>query len=122
VGSSINLGVRLNVYFINSYLKLQSNRGSAICRALLKSGHSDFLISIETLGSTSLKTEKAFLNTDFVVKEKNYLDNYIFDYNVNRGASTISQPSNYSINIGSVNLSYVLYIEYSFSWNRKQSP
>ena len=56
MGSSINLGVRLNVYFINSYLKIQSNRGSAICRALLKFGHSEFSIYIETLGSTPLKT------------------------------------------------------------------
>ena len=112
MGSSRNLGVRLNVYFRNSYLKIQSNRGSAICRALLKYGHSEFSISIETLGSTSLKTEIAFLNTYFLVKEKNYLDNYIFDYNVNRGASTISQPSNYSINFGSVNQSYVLDIKY----------
>ena len=68
--SSINLGVRLNVYFRKSYLNLQSNRGSAICRALLKYSHSEFSISIETLGSTYLNTEKAFLNTYFLVKEK----------------------------------------------------
>jgi len=92
LGSSRNLGVRLNVYFRNSYLKIQSNIGSAICRALLKYGHSEFEISIETLGSTPLKTEKASLNTDFLVKEQNYLDNYIFDYNVKRVASTFSQP------------------------------
>jgi hypothetical protein len=36
VDSSRNLGVRLNVYFRNSYLKLQSNRSSAICRAFFK--------------------------------------------------------------------------------------
>lgn len=63
MGNSRNLGVRLNVYFRNSYLKIQSNRGSAICRALLKYGNSEFSISIETLGATTLKTEKASLNT-----------------------------------------------------------
>lgn len=108
MGSSRNLGVRLNVYFRNSYLKIQSNRGSAICRALLKYGRSESSISIETLGSTPLKTEKASLNTDFLVKEQNYLDNYIFDFNVNRVASTIYQPSKSSINIGSDNPSYGL--------------
>jgi hypothetical protein len=79
-------------------------------------------ISIEILGTTPLKTEKASLNTDFVVKEQNYLDNYFFDYNVNRVASTIYQPSNSSINIGSVNQSYGLENENSFAWNSTHSP
>jgi len=36
------------VYFSNSYLKIQSNRGIAICSALLKYGHSELANSIET--------------------------------------------------------------------------
>ena len=37
-------------------------------------------------------------------------------------ASTISQPSNSSINIGSVNPSYGLENENSFAWNSTHSP
>lgn len=50
VGSSNNLGIRLNDYFIVSYLINQSIRGSAISKALLKYGFSNFTLSVKVLG------------------------------------------------------------------------
>ncbi|EUC39971.1 hypothetical protein COCMIDRAFT_109991, partial [Bipolaris oryzae ATCC 44560] len=51
IGSSINLSLRLTEYFRESYLTLQSGRGSIICRAILKYGQDDFYLSILSLGS-----------------------------------------------------------------------
>jgi len=50
VASSINLSKRLADYFTPSYIKTQSERGSAICLAILKHGLDNFSIQVLELG------------------------------------------------------------------------
>lgn len=123
IGSSRNLSLRLSEYFRDSYLILQSDRGSAICRALKKYGYNDFSLSIMVLGiSPSQNTNYSSDNfPDFLVMEQHYLDNYILDYNVNRVASSNYQPSRASVNKGTANPSYDLKDDKAFVWDRTHS-
>lgn len=123
IGSSINLSLRLAKYFRESYLTLQSRRGSIICRAILKYGQDDFYLSILSLGSLGDKDSKYSSNNlpDFVVLEQNYLDNYKMEYNVNRVASTKYESLYVSVNKGEANPSYDLIGEEAFVWNRNHS-
>lgn len=123
VGSSRNLGLRLSEYFRRGYLELQSNRGSIICRALIKYGLNQFTLSVMVLGASPEKKTNYSSNNipDFVVMEQSYLDNYILDYNVNRVASSSYLPSQSSVNKGVDNPSYDLKAEESFVWNKIHS-
>jgi len=99
VGSSRNLSLRLTDYYRNGYLKLQSERGSIICRALIKYGHASFSLSIMVMGSLPGK-DSNYSSTnipDFVIMEQSYLDNYKFEYNVNRVASSKYISTSFSI-------------------------
>lgn len=123
IGSSRNLSLRLTEYFRESYLTMQSGRGSIICRAILKYGHEDFSLSIISLGSLEDKDIKFSSSNlpDFVVLEQSYLDNYKMEYNVNRVASSKYEPLSVSVNKGETNASYNLIGEEAFVWNRNHS-
>jgi len=117
------LSLRLSEYYRTSYLELQSKRGSAISRAILKYGHNQFSLSIIVLGDSLEQNTNYSSNNlpDFVVMEQNYLDNYTLDYNVNRVASSSYEPSQTSVNLGVDNPSYGLKGEQAFVWNRTHS-
>ncbi len=123
IGSSRNLGLRLAEYFRDGYLKLQSKRGSVICRAIKKHGHNEFSLSIMVLGaSPEQDTVYSSKNLpDFVVMEQSYLDNYIMDYNVNRVASSGYEPPQASVNVGTDKPSYGLKGDKAFVWNNNHS-
>lgn len=123
VGSSRNLSLRLSEYFRAAYLELQSKRGSAISRAMLKYGIDQFSLSVMVLGDKlEQNTNYSSKNLpDFVVMEQSYLDNYTLDYNVNRVASSSYEPSQASLNIGKDNPSYDLKGEKAFVWNKTHS-
>ena len=123
IGSSRNLSLRLGDYYRKGYLKLQSERGSIICRALIKYGHASFSLSIMVMGSLPGK-DSNYSSTnipDFVIMEQSYLDNYKFEYNVNRVASSKYISTSSSINEGVNNPSYNLKGEKAFVWNRTHS-
>lgn len=113
--------MRLTEYFIESYLTLQSERGSILCRALLKYGHEDFSLSIIVLDSEENTKYSSENIPDFVKLEQNYLDNYSMKYNVNRIASSRYESLQVSINKGEANASYNLIGEEAFVWNRNHS-
>ena len=123
IGSSRNLGLRLIDYYRPGYLKLQSSRGSAISRALVKYGHDSFFLSILVMGSLPDKdTNYSSTNIpDFVVMEQSYLDNYRLEYNVNRVASSKYESSFSSNNEGVNNPSYNLKGEEAFVWDKTHS-
>nr|YP_009945048.1 GIY-YIG endonuclease [Monilinia laxa]QOE17412.1 GIY-YIG endonuclease [Monilinia laxa]QYB19846.1 GIY-YIG endonuclease [Monilinia laxa]QYB19931.1 GIY-YIG endonuclease [Monilinia laxa]QYB20103.1 GIY-YIG endonuclease [Monilinia laxa]QYB20169.1 GIY-YIG endonuclease [Monilinia laxa] len=123
IGSSINLSLILSEYFRESYLNLQSGRGSLICRALLKYGHEDFTLSIISLGPLDDKNIKYSSDNlpDFVVLEQSYLDKYKVEYNVNRVASSKYESLYISVNKGEANPSYNLLAEEAYAWNRNHS-
>lgn len=120
IGSSINLSLRLSEYFRPGYLKLQSKRGSAIARAIIKYGLDQFSISIMVLGPSPEKYTNYYSNNlpDFVVMEQSYLDNYELVYNINRVASSNYEPSTASVNEGEDNPSYGLKGEQAFVWDK----
>jgi group I intron endonuclease len=120
IGSSINLSSRLSEYYRAGYLKLQSTRGSAISRAIIKHGLNEFSLAILVLrDSLEQKTNYSSNNLpDFVVLEQSYLDNYTLAYNVNRVASSGYEPSKSSVNKGAYNPSYGLKAEQAFVWDR----
>lgn len=123
IGSSRNLSLRLSEYFRESYLILQSGRGSLICRALLKYGYEDFTLSIISLGPLEDNNIKYSSDNlpDFVVLEQSYLDKYKLEYNVNRVASSKYESLSISVNKGEANPSYDLLAEEAFVWNRNHS-
>lgn len=123
IGSSRNLSFRLSEYYRVKYLELQSNRGSAICRAILKHGLDQFSLSIMVLGDTlEHNTNYSSDNLpDFVVMEQSYLDKYTLDYNVNRVASSKYESSEVSVNLGEDNPSYNLKREQAFAWDKIHS-
>lgn len=121
IGSSRNLSLILTEYFRESYLTLQSERGSIISRALLKYGHEDFSLSIISLGSLENTKYSSDNLPDFVVLEQSYLDNYLMEYNVNRVASSKYESLSVSVNKGEANASYNLIGEEAFVWNRNHS-
>ena len=57
IGSAMNLSSRLSDYFSDSYLKLQVNRGSVICQAIIKHGHSNFSLQVLVLGPSPLRED-----------------------------------------------------------------
>jgi hypothetical protein len=106
--------LRLTEYFRKGYLKIQSERGSIICRALLKYGHEDFSLSIINIGPLENTKYSSDNLPDFVVLEQKYLDNYPMEYNVNRVASSKYEPLSVSTNKGEANASYNLIGEEAF--------
>lgn len=110
IGSSRNLGFRLSEYYRIKYLELQSKRGSAISRAILKHGLDQFSLSILVLGDTiENNTNYSSKNLpDFAVMEQSYLNNYTLEYNVNKVASSKYESSVVSVNLGKDNPSYSL--------------
>lgn len=108
VGSSKNLGNRLTDYYRPGYLEAQTQRGSAICRALKMYGHSQFSLSVLSLGPSPTDTTFSADNLpDYVKLEQMYLNTYTLAYNVNRTASSAAYvPSTSPINIGQVNPQY----------------
>jgi len=124
IGSSKNLGLRLNEYFRPSYLQTQSIRGSAICRAILTHGHSTFTLSVYSLGQTPETLEKFSSQNlpDYVVLEQEFLNKFTLVYNINRTASSSAySPSTSQINIGKDNPSFGVYGEEAFAWNQQHS-
>lgn len=123
IGSSRSLSLRLSEYFRESYLTLQSGRGSLISRALLKYGREDFTLSIISLGP--LEDEKIKYSSDnlpdYVVLEQSYLDKYKMEYNVNKVASSKYESLSISVNKGEANPSDNLLSEEAFVWNRNHS-
>lgn len=122
VGSSKDLCTRLKNYFSNPYLQTQSLRGSVICKAILSHGIESFNLSVHSLGPTPETMENYSSENlpDHVLLEQEYLDNYPFEYNVNRNASPSAYiPSTKSINVGEENPSYGETGESSFVWDRK---
>lgn len=65
IGSSINISNRLSSYFATSYLKNQSERGSAICLAILKYGLENFSIEVIELGISPAR-EDVKVTDDFI--------------------------------------------------------
>lgn len=123
VGSSQNLGTRLADYYRLSYLKLQSNRGNVISRALLNHGYHAFSLSVLTLGPTLKDQVYSASNIpDYVVLEQSYLDSYVLAYNMNRIATPAAYtPSAKSINVGVNNPSYGLISTLSPVWDKVHS-
>lgn len=125
IGSSRNLSLRLAAYYRPSYLKLQSDRGSAISRALLKYGHEGFYLSILVLNSTpvisGLDNYSPGNIPDFVSMEQSFLDNYILEYNINRVASSKYNTLMDSVNQGVSNPSYDNKGEEAFVWDKTHS-
>jgi len=110
VGSSLNLGNRLADYYRNSYLVIQSKRGSVISRALLLHGHGAFSLSVLSLGPTLKDQVYSSSNLpDYVSLEQFYLNSFSLVYNVNRIATPAAYtPSTNPINVGINNPSYGL--------------
>ena len=79
----MNLSSRLSDYFSDSYLKLQVNRGSVISPAIIKHGHSNFSLQVLVLGPSPLR-EDISVDSDFILLEQYYLDNYELIYNARR--------------------------------------
>lgn len=123
VGSSQNLGNRLGDLYRNSYLKIQSTRGSVISRALFAHGHNSFSLSVLSLGPTLKDQAYSATNLpDYVVLEQSYLDSFALVYNVNRNATPAAYtPSTSSINVGVNNPSYGLTGITSPVWGKTHS-
>lgn len=104
------MGNRLGDYYRDSYLKLQSTRGSVISRALLVHGHSAFSLSVVSLGPILKDQVYSATNLpDYVVLEQSYLDSFALVYNVNRNATPAAYtPSTLPVNVGVNNPSYGL--------------
>lgn len=120
VGSSKNLGNRINEYYRNSYLTTQINRGSVISRALLAHGHDAFSLTVVSLGPTlkDVANSESF-SPDYVVLEQKYLDAQAMVYNMNRIASPAAYtPSASPINVGVNNPAYGLTGASSFVWDK----
>lgn len=123
IGSSKNLGVRLNDYYQPSYLAAQRLRGSAISRALLEYGHANFSVSIVSLGPTDpTLVSTVLIKPDFIVLEQFYLDTAVLAYNINRVATPSAyKPSTEPINVGSDNPSYGLIGQKALAWGNTHS-
>jgi group I intron endonuclease len=102
VGSAMNLSSRLSDYFMDSYLKYQSSRGSAISAAILKYGLSEFTLQILVLGP-SPDRESISATSDFIQLEQYYLDRYSLDYNIRRIAIGPAPTANLDYNKGNTN-------------------
>lgn len=106
VGSSKDLSTRLGQYFKLSYLNLQARRGSAICAALLKYGSHNFSVQVLPLGPTPAPNTNT-LNSDYILMEQYYFDNFTLVYNINRFASPAAYSSSTGpINVGADNTQY----------------
>lgn len=123
VGSSRNLSVRLSDYFGLAYFITQMGRGSLICTALVKYSMSHFTLTIHVLGPSPDGSENFGSNNlpDYVTLEQNYLNNFIFLYNVNRHASGAYNPSSRPNNVGENNPSFNVKGESAFYWNSSHS-
>lgn len=109
VGSSKDISNRLGEYYRNSYLSFQETRGSVISKAFLKYGHDKFSVQVLELGDTPPMQEVS-MNSDYILMEQHYLDNYNLVYNKNRFASPaayIASPKG-PINVGTENPQYGL--------------
>lgn len=106
VGSSKDLSTRLGQYFKLSYLNLKARRGSAICAALLKYGSHNFSVQVLPLGPTPAPNTNT-LNSDYILMEQYYFDNFTLVYNINRFASPAAYSSSTGpINVGADNTQY----------------
>jgi len=121
IGSSINLSSRLSDYFTNSYLKYQSNRGSAISLAILKYGLSEFNLQIFVLGPSPDRDSISTIS-DLILLEQYYLDRYSLIYNLRRIAIGAAPISNSNCNKGKSNPQFDKKGPDAAAWDYKHSP
>src|SRR5690349_14762866 len=116
----MNLSSRLSDYFRDSYIKQQSSRGSAISKAILNHGLSNFTLQVIILG-TSPSRESISASSDFIQLELDCLGSSILIYNLRRIALSPAPVANLDINKGENNPQFGNYGSSAAAWDNKHS-
>lgn len=122
VGSATNLSTRLSSYFTQSYLKSQTDRGSAISLAIMKYGYNNFSLQVLVLGPSILR-ENISLNSDHILLEQYYLNAYELKYNIRRialGPAPVSNSDGSNL-IGENNPQFGKMGSDSAAWSHRHS-